>query len=101
MNNLDSIEEDKAIGKFVDRSFDIADRIHEIITRKGISQREFAEMLGKNESEISKWLSGTHNFTIKTITRLEVVLEEAIMVIKNDHLDNLRQNKKDKRTAIH
>jgi transcriptional regulator with XRE-family HTH domain len=89
MNKLDLTENDKSISRFVDRSFDISDRIHEILTRKGITQREFAEMLGKNESQVSKWLSGTHNFTIKTITHLEVALEEVIMAIMSDNLASI------------
>ncbi|NIJ52453.1 helix-turn-helix domain-containing protein [Dyadobacter arcticus] len=89
MTRLDSITDDKSIGRFVDKSFDISDRIFEILTRKGLSQRQFADILGKNESEVSKWLSGTHNFTIKTITHLEVILEEVIMAVISDNLDNI------------
>ncbi|CAG5072553.1 hypothetical protein DYBT9623_04192 [Dyadobacter sp. CECT 9623] len=88
MGRLDSIEANKSISRFVDKSFDISDRIVEILTRKKITQRQFAAMLGKSESEVSKWLSGTHNFTIKTIAHLEVVLEEVIMAVMNDSLEN-------------
>ncbi|MCE7059466.1 helix-turn-helix transcriptional regulator [Dyadobacter sp. CY343] len=88
MGRLDSIEANKSISRFVDKSFDISDRIVEILTRKKISQRQFAAMLGKSESEVSKWLSGTHNFTIKTIAHLEVVLEAVIMAVMNDSLES-------------
>ncbi|MCF0074679.1 hypothetical protein LZD49_29610 [Dyadobacter sp. CY261] len=29
-------------------------------------------MLGKKESQVSKWVTGTHNFTIKTLALPEV-----------------------------
>lgn len=53
----------------VDLSFEIVDRIHQILESKGISQKDFADLLGKKESEISRWMRGTHNFTISTIVK--------------------------------
>jgi len=71
----------KEVKLMIDHSFAIVDRIDEIMTKKNISQRQLAEMLGKKESEISKWMRGTHNFTIKTIAKLEAVLGESIFSI--------------------
>lgn len=65
----------------INHSFAIVDRIDEIMTRKNISQRDLASLLGKKESEISKWMRGTHNFTIRTIAKLEAVLGESIFRI--------------------
>ena len=65
----------------VNLSVEISDRIEEILNRRGISQKQFAELLGKSESEISKWMSGMHNFTIKSIVRIEAVLEEKIIQV--------------------
>ncbi len=67
------------IDLFVKQSFDIVDRIHEILTKQGKEQKDLAIALGKTESEISKWLTGTHNFTIKTIAKIESVLGESII----------------------
>ncbi len=36
-------------------------------------QRDLANAMGKTEAEISKWLCGFHNFTIKTISKIEAV----------------------------
>ena len=69
------------IDLFVTRSFDIVDRIHEILTFKQLDQKDLAALLGKKESEISKWMSGTHNFTIKTIARIEKVLGSSIVKV--------------------
>ena len=40
----------------VDLSFQIVDRIHEILTEKGMMQKDLAVQLGKKEAEISKWM---------------------------------------------
>lgn len=68
--------------KFVNRSIEISDRIEEILKKKNITQRELAEKLGKSESEISKWMCGTHNFTIKSLSKIETVLNEDIINIR-------------------
>jgi len=65
----------------VDLSFLIVNRIHEILISKGYKQKDLADKLGKNESEISKWMRGTHNFTIETISSIETALEEPILDI--------------------
>ena len=53
-----------------DLMMDIPYRINEILCRKGWNQADLAKAMGKKESEISKWLSGAHNFTITTIAKI-------------------------------
>lgn len=65
----------------VDLSFLIVDRIHYILEEKGLKQKDLANMLGKKESEISKWMRGTHNFTIETISSIENVLGLPILQV--------------------
>lgn len=76
------------IEKFVNKSVEISDRIEEILKKKNISQRELADKLGKSESEISKWLSGTHNFTIKSIAKIESVLEDEIVYVFRENIED-------------
>lgn len=66
---------------FVEYSFQIVDRIHEILESKDIEQKDLARLLNKSESEISKWMTGTHNFTLKTISKIEDALEEKLFQI--------------------
>ncbi len=70
----------------VNLSVEISDRIEERLKAKGITQKEFAEQLGKSESEVSKWMSGMHNFTLKSIVKIETVLGEKVIqtVIRGD-----------------
>ncbi|MDE6392658.1 MAG: helix-turn-helix domain-containing protein [Muribaculaceae bacterium] len=65
----------------VDLSFLIVDRIHSILKEKGLKQKDLANMLGKKESEISKWMRGTHNFTLETISAIENVLGIPILQV--------------------
>lgn len=65
----------------VDLSFLIVDRIHNILEEKGLKQKDLANMLGKKESEISKWMRGTHNFTIDTISSIENALGAPILQV--------------------
>ncbi len=79
----------KDIESYVKLSFDIVDRIHEILVKQGKEQKDLAQLLDKSESEISKWMSGTHNFTIKTITKIESILGESIIQpSKKKNLEN-------------
>ena len=55
-------------------SFGIAERINEVLKSEGLTQKEFANKLHKRESEISKWLTGRHNFTMPTIAKIETAL---------------------------
>ena len=63
----------------IDLSFAIVDRIDALLKEKGMTQRELAAALGKNEAEISRWMRGTHNFTIRTLARISNVLGTPIV----------------------
>ena len=54
----------------IDLEFAISDRINSLMIERGLTKLEFAKALGKRPSEITKWLSGQHNFTIRTIALL-------------------------------
>lgn len=58
-------EEDKRRTR--DRMF-IAIKIADALEAKKLSQKAFAELMGKSESEISEWLSGNRNFTVDTLS---------------------------------
>ena len=64
----------------VDLSFAIADRIDALIKKKGLTKKEFADSIGKRPSEVTKWLSGQHNFTIRTLSMLSAYFDEALIV---------------------
>lgn len=52
----------------------LAMKIAEALKQKHISQKEFANMMGKSATVVSEWLSGDRNFTIDTLTDISVAL---------------------------
>lgn len=77
---LAKIPED--VSKEVEMSFGIADRITELLKERGLSQKEFAKRMGKTETEVSRCVSGTHNFTLRTIAKISSVLGDELISIK-------------------
>jgi len=53
--------------KSTDRKMMLAAKIYDAMKAKGIKNGHLAAMLRKKPSEITKWLSGTHNFTVETL----------------------------------
>ena len=82
---MDGIREQMSpeMKKRMELSVSIANRIYDILERKGMSQKDLARMLGKTETEVSRWLSGMHNLTIGTIAKISIALGEEIIVISD------------------
>jgi transcriptional regulator with XRE-family HTH domain len=70
------------IAKLVEKNLAIANKIHELLENRGLKAADLARLLNKKPSEISKWLTGTHTFTTKTITKIETVLGQDIIHIE-------------------
>lgn len=68
--------------EFADLSFAIIDRVHAIMERMpGMNQKQLAAKLGKKESEVSRWLGGMHNLTLRNLARLNVALGQKVIVV--------------------
>ena len=65
----------------VDLELAISNRINDLMVERGLSKLEFANALGKRPSEITKWLSGQHNFTIRTISLLSAFFGESLIYV--------------------
>lgn len=75
--SIEAMPEDSRI--FVDRSLEIAHHIFQLMEQKGLKQKDLAEKLGKSEAEVSKWLAGMHNYTLRSLSKLEAALESAVI----------------------
>ncbi len=64
---------------FVALYTDIVLRVNQLLDIKGFSQKDLAKKLDKRPSEINRWLKGEHNLTLKTIAKLQNVLEADII----------------------
>ena len=67
--------------KQLDMSFAIADKLDAILKERGMNQKEFAQMIGHSQAEVSRWLSGTHNFTLATLAKISVALGVDLLTV--------------------
>ena len=76
------------VNKQVDLCVEICNRIYEIMEERGMKQRDLAKALGKTETEVSRWLSGTHNMTIATIAKIATILDDNIITTTRSNYRN-------------
>lgn len=58
-----------------DARMKLAAKIYKALKEKEWTQTQLAQALNKQVSVISKWLSGTHNFTVDTLIDIEGILQ--------------------------
>jgi DNA-binding transcriptional regulator YdaS (Cro superfamily) len=68
--------------QFVEKNVAIGRQVRHILAVHPTinSQKALADALGKEPSEISKWLSGLHNIGLENITKMEVALGRDIIL---------------------
>jgi len=76
---------------FMEESFALSDRIHFLLEKHHVTQRQLAEKLGKTESEVSKWLSGGHNFTSHNLIKIGIAIGERIYTLPNNSENQLEE----------
>ena len=59
----------------------IAEKLDNLLKERGMSQRELAKSTGKTEAEVSRWLGGTHNFTLRTLAKISIALGEDLITV--------------------
>lgn len=60
-------------------TFAISNRIDTLMRQRGLNRKQLAEALGKRPNEITRWLSGEHNFTLATIAKLSTFFGNPIV----------------------
>lgn len=63
-------------------SFQISNRLDALMHEKGLSKKQLADAIGKRPNEVTRWLSGEHNFTISTLSRLSSFFGQPIVVVR-------------------
>ena len=71
----------QTIKEEVNLSFAISNRIDALMKERGLSKKQFADEIGKRPSEITRWLSGQHNFTISTLAMLSAFFGKSIISV--------------------
>lgn len=65
---------DPEVEKLIEKNLAITEKVRQALELKGWNKVQLAEAMGKQPSEVSKWLSGTHNLNMKSIIKMEVAL---------------------------
>ena len=60
-------------------SFAISNRLAALMQERGLNKKQLAEALGKRPNEITRWLTGEHNFTISTLAMLSTFFGKSII----------------------
>ena len=60
-------------------SFAISNRLASLMQERGLNKKQLAEALGKRPNEVTRWLSGEHNFTISTLAMLSTFFGKSII----------------------
>jgi transcriptional regulator with XRE-family HTH domain len=83
INNFLNERSSKEMKRFVDQNLEITQQIYAILEEKGWSQKGLAKALDKKEAEVSRWLSGHHNFTLRSLAKIEAALNRTIILTPN------------------
>ncbi len=65
----------------INLSFAISNKIDVLMQERGLSKKQFADQIGKRPSEITRWLSGQHNFTVSTLAMLSAFFGKSIISV--------------------
>lgn len=65
---------DPEIDKFIEKNLAITEKVRLALEVKGWNKGDLAKAMDKNPSEVTKWLSGMHNLTLKSIIKMEQAL---------------------------
>jgi hypothetical protein len=78
LDEISAVEQEKT-----DKRMRLSARINQGIREKDWKKIDFAKALNKRPSEISKWLSGTHNFNTDTLFDIERVLNIGLVTLQD------------------
>lgn len=75
---------DPEIDKFVEKNLAITEKVRVALEDKDWKSQDLAKAMNKSPSEVSKWLSGMHNLTLKSIIKMEMALGVDLIQVKTD-----------------
>lgn len=67
------------VRKEMEWSASIVDKIDMILKEKRMTHRELAAKIGCNETQIVRWTRGFPNYTLSTLAKLSIALEENLI----------------------
>lgn len=67
------------IESYIEKNFAITEKVRIAMEQKGWKALDLAKAMGKSPSEVSKWLSGMHNLTLKSLVKMELALDVCLI----------------------
>jgi transcriptional regulator with XRE-family HTH domain len=64
----------KKENRFQEKKMTIVNIIRDGLKKRDFSQADFARIMDRHRPEITKWLSGSHNFQVETLFEIETKL---------------------------
>jgi transcriptional regulator with XRE-family HTH domain len=77
--------QDLEVKMLVERNLAIAYKVKAILKKRKMNYEDFAKKLGKTQPEVSKWLSGNHNLTQKSIIKMEIALDTKLIYVEQEY----------------
>lgn len=62
-------------------SFAISNRLDTLMKERGLNRKQLADAIGKRPNEVTRWLSGEHNFTLATLAMLSTFFGQPIITV--------------------
>ena len=80
---IDKLQQSRSVMAFekTKKQMLLTAKIQDAVKAKGINNAKFAAMMDQHPSVISKWLSGTHNFTVDTLLDIEEKLGISLIAL--------------------
>jgi transcriptional regulator with XRE-family HTH domain len=73
------------IDKFIEKNLAITEKVRLAMELKGWKSQDLAKQMGKKPSEVSKWLNGMQNLTLKSIIKMELALGVELININSSN----------------
>jgi transcriptional regulator with XRE-family HTH domain len=73
--------------QFIDKNLAISARLQEMLDKQGITQKQLAQRMALKESQVSRWMTGMHNLTLRSLTALEVALDGDVITVPNTEFE--------------
>lgn len=64
---------------YIDNNLNIVQRIYKSLDELGWAPKDLAQKVGVSEDEISDWLSGFHDLSLKQISKMEAVMGKRVL----------------------
>jgi transcriptional regulator with XRE-family HTH domain len=78
---LEQVKWRKENRAWLKRSQAVAIKVLSALAKKGMSQKDLAEIIGISPQQVNKWVKGKENFTFETISKLENALNVELLYI--------------------